>query len=199
MMTKDPAQIAEPAGVKGTTPGKLPLTQRLKARAIDETTRFVVMFLYLWVVFGVFALQQSVVLAQRNIDEYVQFGFAFINALIFAKVMLVAEDFNLGHRFRDRPLIVPIFYKSFVFSLVFLCFHIVEKIVIGKFEGKGMMESLPMIGGNFIISLSAVLIFTFELMPYFAYREVGRIIGEEKMYSLVFARRSAHEQRKLGN
>ena len=188
-MSRDPARSNRPAGLGGLQTPK----RNIKERVVGEATRFVVMFLYLWVVFGLFVLQQSVVMAQRHLDDYVQYGVAAMNALIFAKVMLVAEDFDLGRRFQDMPLIVPLLYKSFVFSLVFLCFHVVENIVIGQFQGKGVLESLPMIGGDLKATVSAVLIFTFELVPYFAYREIGRVIGEDKMYSLVFAHRRKTE------
>jgi hypothetical protein len=188
-MSRDPAQINRAVGLSGLQKIK----RNVKERVIGEATRFVVMFLYLWVVFGLFVLQQSVVMAQQHLDDYVQYGVAAMNALIFAKVMLVAEDLDLGRRFQDMPLIVPLLYKSFVFSLVFLCFHVVENIVIGQFQGKGIPESLPAIGGDLKATVSAVLIFTFELVPYFAYREIGRVIGEDKMYALVFAHRRKTE------
>ena len=35
-------------------------------------------------------------------------GFSLINALILAKVMLLAEDLNLGARLQPRPLVYPI-------------------------------------------------------------------------------------------
>jgi hypothetical protein len=190
-MSRDPSLISGPAGVSGSQKSK----RNVRERVVDEATRFVVMFLYLWVVFGLLVLQQSVIMAQRHIADYVQYGVAAMNALIFAKVMLVAEDLNLGRRFQDMPLIVPILYKSFVFSLVFVCFHVVESIVIGTFQGKGILESLPPIGGDPKATVSVILIFTFELIPYFAYREIGRVIGEGEIYSLVFAHRRSAERR----
>ena len=60
----------------------------LKAKAADEFRRFVVLFLYLWVLFGVFVLNQGVVMREHGI------GFAFINALVFAKVMMLFEVFD---------------------------------------------------------------------------------------------------------
>ena len=96
----------------------------LKQRVLNEATRFVVMFLYLFVVFGAFNLQRSVALAQHNADSQLEYGFAAINALVSAKVMLIAEDLKLGRRFQNWPLIVPIVYKSLAYSLVFLLVHV---------------------------------------------------------------------------
>jgi len=92
------------------------------------------MFFYLWVVFGLFAVHESIVLSQHQIN-YQFHGFAFINALIFAKVMLAAEDLRLGHRLNDQPLIYTILFKSFLFALVLIAFHVVEHVLIGVWNG----------------------------------------------------------------
>ena len=54
------------------------------------------MFLYLWVLFGLFVLNGTIILHQHGISFSSQ-GFAVISALVLAKVMLVAEDLKLGH------------------------------------------------------------------------------------------------------
>jgi hypothetical protein len=152
------------------------------------------MFLYLFVVFGVFNLQRSVALAQHNADSQLEYGFAAINALVFAKVMLIAEDLKLGRRFQNWPLIATIGYKSLAYSLVFLSVHVLERIAIGTFRGKTVLESLPPVGGDLKITVMATLICTLNLVPYFAYQEFARIIGYEKMKSLVFARQKPPER-----
>jgi hypothetical protein len=53
---------------------------------------------YLFVVFAVLALHEEVVAAKNGI-EYHFYGFAVINAIILGKVMLVADELNLGNRF----------------------------------------------------------------------------------------------------
>ena len=40
--------------------------------------------------------------------------------------MLIAEDPNLGRRLDKRPLIYPIVHESFVFTMLFIAFHVVE-------------------------------------------------------------------------
>ena len=54
---------------------------RLKERGIDEMRRFLIMFVYLWVVFGLFVLNESLILGQRSISFAPQ-GFAIVNAAI---------------------------------------------------------------------------------------------------------------------
>ena len=78
---------------------------RVKQRAV-EVRRFVVLFLYLWALFGVFVLYERIVLTQRGMGFSLQ-GFALFNALALAKVMLAAEDLNLGGCLHRRPRIYP--------------------------------------------------------------------------------------------
>jgi len=42
-------------------------THGLKAKAIQEGRKFLFLFFYLWVLFGVFVLNQSIVLASRDL------------------------------------------------------------------------------------------------------------------------------------
>ena len=76
----------------------------LKQRILDEVVKFLGIAFYLWVMFGVFALHESVVSAKDHIN-YHFYGFALVNALVLGKVMLVAEDLHFADRFKDRPLI----------------------------------------------------------------------------------------------
>ena len=48
-------------------------------------------------------------------------GFAFFNALVLAKVMLVAEDLDLGRWLQRRPLIYPILHESLLLTVLFIC------------------------------------------------------------------------------
>src|SRR5205085_11331695 len=158
----------------------------LKQRVVDEVIKFLTIAFYLWVVFGVFALHESVVSAKDHID-YHFYGFALVNALILGKVMLIAEDFHFADWFKDKPLIYPIFCKAIAFSILFLVVDVVEEVVVGIFEGKTIGESIPSIGGG---SLSGVffvgIILSVALIPFFAFSEVGRAIGERELHSLLF-------------
>src|SRR5215469_14332133 len=114
----------------------------LKERAFTEFKRFVAIFLYLWVVFGLLSIHKSLVLSQQRLD-YEEHTFAIINAFVFAKVLLVGEQVRLGRRFENKPLIYPILHKSFVFSVVLICFHVVESVAVGLWRGHTLVESLP--------------------------------------------------------
>ena len=89
----------------------------LKQRVFDEVIKFLVIAVYLWTMFGMFALHESLVSAKDHIN-YHFYGFALANALILGKVMLVAEDLHFADWFKDRPLIYPILCKAVAFSIL---------------------------------------------------------------------------------
>jgi fumarate reductase subunit C len=159
---------------------------RLKQRVLDEVIKFLAIAFYLWVMFGVFALHESVVSAKNHID-YHFYGFAVINALILGKVMLVAEDLHFADWFKGRPLIYPIWCKAVAFSILFIVFDVVEEVLVGVFKGKSIGESIPSIGGGTPSGVFFVgVILAVALIPFFAFREVGRAIGERELHSLMF-------------
>src|SRR3984893_18202406 len=158
----------------------------LKQRLFDEVIKFLAIAFYLWVIFGVFALHESVVSAKNHID-YHFYGFAVINALILGKVMLVAEDLHFADWFKDKPLIYPILCKAVAFSILFLVFDVLEEVLVGVFKGKTIGESIPTIGGGTPSGVFFVgIIIAVALIPFFAFREVGRAIGERSLHSLMF-------------
>ena len=184
MQTK-PLQSSGASRISGE--GKVPERKLgLKQRLFDEVIKFLAIAFYLWVMFGVFALHESVVSAKDHI-EYHFYGFALVNALILGKVMLVAEDLHFADWFKDRPLIYPILCRAIAFSTLFLVFDVVEEVVVGVFKGKTIGESIPSIGGGSPSGVFFVgIILAVALIPFFAFRAVGRAIGERELHSLMF-------------
>ena len=203
-------QKRSPTGGLGFTHGN-PDTQRAPAQEIQvngdsmpsnlahriyhQVIQFLLIAVYLSVVFGVLVLHEAVVAAKNGI-EYHFYGFAVINAIILGKVMLVAEDLNLGDRFfrdlffRNSPLVYAIVFKSVAFTILFFVFDIVEEVLVGVFKGKTVAESFPNIGGGSPRGIFfMIVVITVLLSPFFAYREIGKLIGERELHSLMFTRK----------
>src|ERR1700730_15166289 len=158
---------------------------RLKMGAIDETRKLFGIFIYLWVLLSLFSLHKALVLNDESLIYHQ--GYALINALALAKVVLVAEFFHIGDKFKNRPLIYPIMFKSAVFAVILLCFHMIEETLLGVFRGKTLSQSIPNIGGGTLQGILMVGIIMFVvLMPFFAFRELDRTIGTEQLRSLLF-------------
>jgi len=168
-----------------------PQSHNVKGKVVEEFKRFVVIFLYLWLVFGLLSIHKSLVLSQEHLD-YAEHTFAIINALVFAKVLLLGEDFHLGRRFENRPLIYSILHKSLVFSVVLIGFHLIESVGVGVWHGHTIADSVPPLFGWNPKGLLAVGFSCFVLLlPFFIFREITRVIGRNRMRALLFQKPAA--------
>jgi hypothetical protein len=167
----------------------VPHQRHLKEKASDELKRFLVIVLYLWVIFGLLSVYKSVILSQNHL-EYPEHAFAIINALVFGKVLLIGEHLRLGTRFSDKPLIYPILHKCFIFTLVLFGFHMAESVVVGLWRGHTLANSLPSIGGGSLKGVLSLGVICFVvLLPFFGFREIGRVIGHKELWFLIVKRK----------
>jgi hypothetical protein len=158
---------------------------RLKTGAIEETRKLLGIFIYFWVLLSLFSFHKALVLNEESLIYHQ--GFALINALALAKVVLLGEYFHVGDNLENRPLIYPIIFKSAVFAVLLICFHIIEETLIGVFHGKTLSQSIPNFGGGTLQGILMVGIIMFVvLMPFFAFVELDRAIGTEELRSLLF-------------
>ncbi len=165
----------------------------LKAKAAGELRRFLMLFFYLWILFGVFVLNEGVVMREHGINFAMQ-GFAFINALVFAKVMMLFEMFDPGRWLRTRPLIYPILYETLLLTVLFLVAHVVEKTIEGLVHGKTIADSVPVLGGGgFAGFLSITAILFIALIPFFGLRNLSLAMGEGRLYAMIFERPSVQQ------
>ncbi len=144
------------------------------------------LFFYLWILFGVFVLNQGVVLREHGFNFAMQ-GFAFINALVFAKVMMLFEIFDPGRWLRKRPLIYPILYETLLLTVLFLVAHVLEKTIEGLLRGKTITESMPLLGGGGLIGLLSITAILFiALIPFFGLRNLSLAMGEGRLWAVIF-------------
>ncbi|HEY6734818.1 MAG TPA: hypothetical protein VI256_13685 [Roseiarcus sp.] len=194
-MTADPTGANNVVAAGANAHGVRSLT----AKAADEFRRFLLLFFYLWILFGVFVLNQGVVLREHGINFAMQ-GFAFFNALVFAKVMMLFEVFDPGRWLRKRPLIYPILYESLLLTVLFLIAHVLEKTIEGLIRGKTLTESMPVLTGAGLPGfLSITVILFIALLPFFGLRNLSLAMGEGRLYGMIFEKPSAQDgERRSG-
>ena len=181
MKTEEGSSPAEKGSPSEHKPG-------LKEKATHQLREFLVITIYLWALFVLLVINQSVVLARAEPD-YQAYGFAIFNALMLAKVLLTGEDLKFGTRFKDKPLLYSILYKCFIFTLFLIGFHIVERVIGGVLHGKSIAQSFPNVGGGSVQGILALGVTVFvALIPFFAFREIARVIGRSELWSLLLSR-----------
>lgn len=160
-----------------------------KARAMAEFKLYWTIALYLWLCLGSFTMYRRLVIDETG-GAYLHYGIALVEALIIAKVVLIGSMFDFSKRFDHKPLIVPVAYKSLLFALLVLLFSVLEHIVKGWFHKQGLLGGLREIAGLGAYELGArVLVLVVALVPFFAFTEIARALGERKLAELFFSRR----------
>ncbi|MGW8162024.1 MAG: hypothetical protein ACWGN1_07240 [Desulfobulbales bacterium] len=153
-------------------------------KLLHEMTEYWTNFIYLAIFFSVFITYRRLLMAEYNIS-YSDYGISVIKALILAKVIMIGDMFRFGRWLEDKPLIFPTIYKTVVFTLFVLLFSILESTVSGLLHGKGMAGGLPeILGGGRYELLGRSLIVFCAFLPFFAFRELGRILGKGRIREL---------------
>jgi len=169
-------------------------TASLKERVIEEFKAFWIIVFYLWLFLGSFAIYRRLISAETGVP-YLNVGFALIEALIIAKVVLIGRLFAFTRRYEDRPLIVPTLYKSLLFGGLVAAFSVVERLVEGWFHREGLLGGLHSFADLGLDEVSArVLMLMVAFVPFFAFGEIGRIIGNKRLAALFFVRRSPGDE-----
>ncbi len=163
----------------------------LRQKAYRGLRKYLAITCYLWVVFGLFVLHKSVVLSERHIPFAPQ-GFALLNALALAKVMLVGQRLHFGERFDKAPLIYTTLFKAAAFAILLGCFKILEELLIGLYHGHSLNESISALGGGSIKDIFLLMVILgVVLIPLFAFIELGSVLGEDKLRMLLFTSRGS--------
>ena len=162
----------------------------LKEKVVHEVVEYWINVTYLTLVFAAFTQYRRFLLAAHDIT-YTNYGFAVIEALILAKVIMIGDVVRLGRGLERKPLIYPTLYKTVVFTLFVAVFTLIEHGIKGLWKGEGFTSGVVDFfgkGSNEILANSIVVFVAF--IPFFAIKELGRVLGEDKIRALFFRRRA---------
>ncbi len=161
-----------------------------KQKVLHEMKEYWLTALYMFFFFGVFSTYRRLILAHHNFS-YEEYGVSVIKALVLAKVVLVAETLRLGRGFADKPLVIPTLYKSFIFTVCVAFFDVLESVIGSLFRGISPAEAVVELMNRFnYVKLAGFLVVFFTFIPFFALRELRRVLGEGTLRGLFFQRRS---------
>jgi hypothetical protein len=163
--------------------------ESLEERALTELKRYAIIVLYLWVLFALFSAYKRVLLHENGISVWNE-SFAIVNALIFGKVILIAQALSLGGNLRDRALVWTVLGKSLLFAAVLILFHIGEEAIRAWFKDLPLSTAVADFGGGTWPGLvTYAAIFFVALIPFFAMQEVSDALGADALWSLMFTSR----------
>jgi hypothetical protein len=122
-------------------------------------------------------------------------GYALFNAFVIGEVILIGEVAHFGKELERRPLYQSAINRAFMFCLLALALSLVEEFVKRMIHGGAIGSLLREISIEDLICRSVVIFSIF--IPLFAFRELKRVLGEDKFHMLFFrsgvANNPAHE------
>ena len=148
--------------------------------------------IFLFCMFQLVAVTNWLVLESYSITPAHTF-FAAVGALFGGKAILVANKFSYLHIFQDRPVVLSVLWRSFIYALFCALFLCSEHILTGFLKHEGPVTSLEALTAHVSIAhvaANAIWLFV-SLMLYNSYVEVDRQLGAGTLRR-VFLSRPAH-------
>ena len=162
-----------------------------KQKVVHEMVEYWVIFIYLAIFFSIFITYRRLILEQYQIS-YLHYGIGVIEAAVLAKVILLGDALRLGRKHEKKPLIVPTLYKTIIFSMWAAVFKILEELLRGLMHGRGLAGGMyDLLSKGWYAILAYMLVLVSALVPFFAMRELSRVLGGEKVRTLFFRSRAA--------
>lgn len=160
-----------------------------KQKIIHEMTEYWINFVYLAFVFFAFTSYRRLILAEYHIS-YLNYGIAVIEAAVLAKVILLGEAALIGRKYENKPLIVPTLHKTVAFAIWVIGLKVLEHMIRGLIRGKGLAGGFnDLISKDVYEILANALVMFSALIPFFAIKELGRILGRDKLSAMFFRKR----------
>jgi hypothetical protein len=164
-----------------------------KQKTLHEFKGYWFNVFFLTCFFCIFTTYRRLILAHYDI-AYDEYGVSLIKALILAKIMLVGEALRLGRKFADQPLMIPTLYRAFFFTFFVSIIGVMESLIRSFWGGKGFAEAFSQLLSIFTYEWFAqTLMIFFVFIPFFAVRELGRVLPPGEISRLFFFRKT--EQR----
>jgi len=157
-----------------------------KRRLFFEMTAYWINVAYLTILFSVFTSYRRLILANYDIT-YSNWGISFIKALVLAKVIMVGSFLHFGRRLENKPLIFLTLFRSVLFTLWVALFALVESAIRGFLHGKGLAGALDHLlsEGTHEFFAKCLVVFV-AFIPFFAFKELGRVFGKGIIWGLFF-------------
>src|SRR5215469_5037927 len=161
-----------------------------RERFVIELREFVILATYLFICFTAVAAYKAAILKAYGVS-FAPWVLAAIKALVSAKFLLIARMFGLGDGLaKKHPLIISTLYRSCTFLVVLIVLTAIEEVILGHLRGQSVAVSLAdLAGGTLWQVLATSFIMLLILIPWFAFRAVGEVIGDETLVRLFFEAR----------
>ena len=157
-----------------------------KQRLFHEFTEYWINVIYMALFFSAVVLYRRLLLAQHGIIVEDYFA-GVLKALVIAKVVMIGAFLRISRKYEHKPLIIPTVYKSILFTLWVMLFDIVEIYIRAFIYNPDFTESFNELKQHInMVWLGAAVVICISFLPFFAMKEISRVIGRDKFRALFF-------------
>jgi hypothetical protein len=157
----------------------------LKETIKHELREILAVLIYLGCWLSILATMKCLVLLQYGINEFKNaYIMAWITALAFAKVIVIAQKLPIVNKMRNRPLFWACVYKACFFTVITLAAHRAEERLMHFTHDPN--DVFPVAG---VIAHTLSLFAIFFIL--FAYRDLDLMLGKGSLKELFFKSRQA--------
>ena len=167
---------------------KDPAAPGFKQKAAREFKEVLWISGYLAFFFCALATYTMLLLRKYDLDSYLTYSFAIINALVIGKVILIAQMAHLGRSYEKKPLYQAIFYKAILFGLVGVCRVSSGGGVCETRDSREAVWECVEHETRWEDMVARTVVVFCAFIPLFGFIELRRVLGEEKLYSLLRSR-----------
>ena len=166
----------------------------LKEKAQEELRLMLIITAFLAAVFISFLTYKRLISREFGVTSF-HYGFALIEALIVAKVILIGKAIGIGKTSSGRALFYSALRDSVIYAVLVGVFAILEHIVEGLFHHKTLAASLEEFLSQGVWEiLGRTLVVFVAFVPFFTLWELDRSLGERKLMELLFHKDKARAQ-----
>jgi hypothetical protein len=160
-----------------------------KKKVVHELIEYWINCGYLAFFLVAFTWYRRLVLAEYQV-QYTNYWFPLIEAAVLAKVIMVGDLVRLGRELENKPLILSALFRTVMFSLWVAIFNVLEETIRGLLRGNGLaggVEEIASRGWYELLSRCVVIFAAF--IPFFSFKELERVMGQEQLRALFWRRR----------
>ena len=166
----------------------------LKEKAAEELRLMLVITAFLAAVFISFLTYRRLISREFGVTSF-HYGFAIIEALIVAKVILIGKAIGIGKKSTGRVLFRKALRDSLVYAILVGAFAILEHVVEGLIHHETLAESVrKFLDQGFYEIAGRTLIMFVAFVPFFTLWELDRALGDRKLLGLLFGKGAARAE-----
>ena len=161
---------------------------QLKEKAAEELRLMLLITAYLAAFFVAFLTYRRLISRELGVSVF-HYGYALLEALVIAKVILFGKAMGIGRKGTRTTLAWSVLRSSLAYGALVGAFAVLEHVIEGLVHGKTLAASFDAFLSQGVYEiLGRTLILFVAFIPFFAFWELGRLAGDQKIFDLFFRR-----------